>query len=183
MTATSAPGPAPGDRGDQHDGGNEEDEGHAALGERERSPSAARRRRWPGRGECVAAGGAFSIHGHRRARRNLLDLAMTRTPPRSVAKRARLLRPRAGISAARSGHGRRLAVEARQGLVDPGPLRRRVRPDRGAGAQQFGVVERAVAHDHEVRPCLRRAEHVRAAAPGRSAGACGCRCRRCCDNP
>ena len=79
--------------------------------------------------------------------------------------------------ARRFSRRRRLAFDARDRLIDARPARRLGRPDRRRRAREFGIVERAGAHEDEMRARLGLAEQMgsacRAKAPMHDRAAVG----------
>ena len=148
ITATSAPGQRPAMRGGQHDGRNEEDEGDPGLGDRENRPVQARRPARPGRLQRRSgAATIFSIHGHRRASRESLDFSARPADPPSTLLRVSEDYPSFSAerpaAAGRRCCGRASSIQAHSGacavqMVAPGFIKLR-------------VVERAIAHDDQVR--------------------------------
>src|ERR1700730_3693066 len=97
---------------------------------------------------------------HERAIRGQLAQNVVRVQWRG---RANLKRNSDARFAPHSRDRRRLALDARDRFIETGPGWRARRPDRRDGAHATGIVERAYAHEDEMRTRLRLAEQLCAA--------------------
>ena len=151
--------PAARDRGRQHDGRHEEDEGDARLRDRKDRPVKRR-----------CHGGQQRREGEP-AWRGFLD---PRPEPRQAKSRViREIRAHLtqffesgdypvripGFSDAPLRLPAAAVPYVAGGVIDPGPFRRLRGPDGRPGPRQFGVIERPVAHDDEMRTRFRFAEN------------------------
>src|SRR5688572_14470298 len=105
-------------------------------------------------------GVAFSIHGHNLEMWSSVFRRESRQCSPWTRPGQRLLP--APPERRSSGHRRWLPGVLRQSLIDPGPFRSLGGPDRGAWFHQLGVIERAIAHEDQVRALFGLAEQVRA---------------------